>query len=593
MGVARGTQMEMEMANAEKRVNRKWNWRRAIAGAVLALAAANAPAGAARLRGQPAPPRARAFDIVIAGGRIYDGTGSPWYSGDIGIRHGRIAAIGNLAGAPRRQTVDARGLAVAPGFIDMLDQSGRSILRHPRLQSKIYQGITTVVTGEGESVAPRWPGRAGGAAGPGWTTFARYFARLRRQGIGVNLASFVGAATVRELALGDGDVQPSPAQLRRMEALVRQAMQDGAVGLSTALQYPPAPFAKTGELIALARVASAYGGIYATHLRSEGAREPEAVAEAIRIGREAHIPVEIFHIKEAGHANWGKMPQLVAQIAAARAAGVDIFASTYAYTAWSNGLSSFIPPWAHIGGRAALVNNLRNPATRARIRADLLNPASWGNNDWQEIPGPEAVEIVGVRNPALRRFEGRRLSDVAAAWHEDPMDALFDFLIQDGGRTSVAVFGMSEPDVELALRQPWVSICTDETGTSPSPTAHPHPRAYGTFPRILRKYVRQDRLLTLADAIRKMTALPAAQMRFADRGVIKRGMWADLVVFNSATIRDRATYNHPQQFARGMAWVLVNGVPVISAGKLTGALPGKVLVGPDAKRGGRGQNNLN
>ncbi|HTV82277.1 MAG TPA: D-aminoacylase [Acidobacteriaceae bacterium] len=522
------------------------------------------------------------FDIVITGGHIYDGTGSPWYLDDIGIRNGRIAAIGDLAGAPRRQTIDAHGQAVAPGFIDMLDQSGRSILSHPRLPSKIYQGITTVVTGEGSSVAPRWPGADGrGAAGPGWTTFAEYFARLERQGIGVNFASFVGATTVRELVLGDGDVQPTPAQLEQMEALVRQAMQGGAVGLSTALQYPPAPFARTDELIVLARIAAAYGGIYATHLRSEGAAEPEAVAEAIRIGQEAHIPVEIFHIKEAGYANWGKMPQLVAQIDAARAAGVDIFASTYAYTAWSNGLSSFIPPWAHIGGSAALINNLRNPPTRARIRADLLNPASWGNNDWQEIPGPEAVEIVGVRNPELRRFEGKRLSDVAEAWHEDPMDALFDFLIKDDGGTSVAVFGMSEPDVELALRQPWVSICTDAAGTSPSPMVHPHARAYGTFPRILRKYVRQDHVLTLADAIRKMTELPAVQMRFADRGVIKQGMWADIVIFNPATIRDRATYDNPQQFAQGMDWVLVNGVPVLANGKMTNALPGKVLRGAE------------
>lgn len=571
---------------AEKGAAGRRHWRLTIACAALALGVGGTLAVAGSLQRQEQRTNARAFDIVITGGHIYDGTGSPWYSGDIGIRNGRIAAIGNLSSAPRRQTIDAHGLAVAPGFIDMLDQSGPSILSHPRLQSKIYQGITTVVTGEGSSVAPRWPGAGGrGAAGPGWTTFAEYFAQLERQGIGVNLASFVGATTVRELVLGDGDVQPTPAQLKKMEALVRQAMQDGTVGLSTALQYPPAPFAKTDELIALARVAAASGGIYATHLRSEGAREPEAVAEAIRIGRQARIPVEIFHIKEAGHANWGKMPHLVAQIDAARAAGVDIFASTYAYTAWSNGLSSFIPPRAHIGGLAALVNNLRNPKTRARIRADLLNPDSWGNNDWQEIPGPEAVEIVGVRNPELRRFEGKRLSDIAAVWHEDPMDALFDFLIKDDGRTSVAVFGMSEPDVELALRQPWVSICTDAAGTSPSPEAHPHPRAYGTFPRILRKYVRQDHLLTLADAIRKMTALPAAQMRFTDRGVIKRGMWADLVIFNPATISDRATYDHPQQFAQGMAWVLVNGVPVISEGKMTGALPGKVLYGSGYREG--------
>lgn len=548
-----------------------------LAGAVLVAAQGSAsPATAAATQAS--------LDIVITGGHIYDGTGSPWYTGDVGIRDGRIAAIGNLSGVPRRQTIDARGMAVAPGFIDMLDQSGFSILDDPRLPSKIYQGITTVVTGEGDSVAPRKPGAGGsrrrGGAKPDWTTFAQYFARLERQGIGVNFASFMGATTARELVLGDGDVQPTPAQLDQMEALVRQAMQDGAVGLSTALQYPPAPFAKTDELIALARVAAAYGGIYASHLRSEGDTEPQAVAEAIRIGREAHIPVEIWHIKEAGHANWGKMPQLIAQIEAARAAGVDIFASTYAYTAWSNGLSSFIPPWAHVGGSAALVSRLQDPATRARIRADLLNPASWDNNDWQEIPGPDAVEIVGVRNAELRPFEGKRLSDVAAAWHEDPMDALFDLLIKDNGATSVAVFGMSEPDVVLALKQPWVSICTDSAGASPSPTAHPHPRTYATFPHILGEYVRQQHVLTLADAIRKMTALPAAQMRFTDRGVIKRGMWADIVVFDPATIRGRATYDDPQQFSEGMAWVLVNGVPVIANAKMTGAMPGKVLRGP-------------
>ncbi|MGH9467794.1 MAG: N-acyl-D-amino-acid deacylase family protein [Terriglobales bacterium] len=551
-------------------------WRALGRGAALLLVAA----GLAFAQ-QAAPAH---LDIVITGAHIFDGTGSPGYAGDIGIRDGRIAAIGNLRAVPRSRTIHAHGLAVAPGFIDMLDQSGMSILRDPRLPSKIYQGITTVVTGEGSSVAPRKPqpdGRpARGGIRPDWTTFAGYFARLQRQGIGVNLASFMGATTARELVLGDGDVQPTPHQLRQMEALVRQAMRQGAVGLSTALQYPPAPFAKTPELIALARVASHYGGIYATHLRSEGDAEPAAVAEAIRIGRAAHIPVEIWHIKEAGHANWGKMPQLIAQIDAARASGLDIFASTYAYTAWSNGLSSFIPPWAHIGGPVAMVARLKNPTTRARIRADLLNPSSWGNNDWQEIPGPQAVEIVGVRNPALRRFEGKRLTAVAAAWHEDPVDALFDLLIQDHGATSVAVFGMSEPDVELALKQPWVSICTDATGMAPSPTEHPHPRTFGTFPHIFREYVRQKHLLTLAEAIRKMTSLPAAQMHFSHRGEIKRGMWADLVIFDPATIRDRATYDNPQQYATGITWVLVNGVPVIANGKMTGALPGQVLRGP-------------
>ncbi|MGB9147022.1 MAG: amidohydrolase family protein, partial [Acidobacteriaceae bacterium] len=397
------------------------------------------------------------------------------------------------------------------------------------------------------------------------------------------LASYVGATSVRRMVLGDGDVQPTPAQLAQMQALVRQAMLDGAVGLSTALQYAPAPYAKTDELIALARVAAQYGGIYATHMRSEGDTEPQAIDEAIRIGREAHIPVEIWHLKVAGKRNWGKMPQVVAQIDAARAAGIDVSANTYAYTAWFNTFSAFIPPWAHDGGDAALLQRLKDPATRARIRADMLNPSGGWDNEWQEIPGPEAVEIAVVQNPALRQYQGQRLSEVAAAWHEDPIDALCDFLIKDNAFTSVAVFGMSEPDVELALKQPWVSIDNDSQGTSPwglLGQEHPHPRAYGTFPRILRKYVREDHLLTLPDAIRKFSALPAQRMRLTDRGVLKKGMWADVVVFDPATIRDLATYQNPNQLSEGMEYVLVNGVPVIADGKMTGALPGQVLRGP-------------
>lgn len=531
------------------------------------------------------------FDIVITHGRIIDGTGSPWYSGDVGIRDGHIAEIGVLDRAPRRQTIDAHGMVVAPGFIDMLGQSELSILVDPRLPSKIYQGITTEITGEGDSVAPINARMIAADHAeyehlkitPDWTTFRQYFARLERQGMGINLASYVGATSVRRMVLGDGDVQPSPAQLAQMQNLVRQAMQDGAVGLSTALQYAPAPYAKTDELIALASAAAPYGGIYATHMRSEGDAEPQAIEEAIRIGREAHIPVEIWHLKAAGKRNWGKMPQIIAQIDAAREAGVDISANTYAYTAWFNTFSAFIPPWAHDGGDAALIQRLKDPATRARIRADMLNPKGDWDNEWQEIPGPEAVEIAVVQNPALRQYQGKRLSEVAAEWHEDPIDALCDFLIKDNAFTSVAVFGMSEPDVELALKQPWVSIDNDSQGTSPSGLLgeeHPHPRAYGTFPRILRKYVREEHVLTLPDAIRKFSALPAQRMRLADRGVLKKGMWADLVIFDPGTIRDLATYEQPNQLSQGMEYVLVNGVPVIARGKMTGALPGKVLRGP-------------
>jgi N-acyl-D-amino-acid deacylase len=537
--------------------------------------------------GQPSGPP---FDIVIIHGHIIDGTGSPWYSGDIGIRDGHIAAIGNLTAAPRKRTIDAHGDVVAPGFIDMLGQSELTMLVDPRLPSKIYQGITTEVTGEGDSVAPindrMIAADRGGYAhlkvNLDWRTMGQYFARIEKQGMGINLASYVGATSVRRMVLGDADVQPTPAQLEQMEALVRQAMQGGAVGVSTALQYAPAPYAKTDELIALAKVAAQYGGIYASHIRSEGDGEPAAIAEAIRIGREAHIPVEIWHLKTAGKNNWGKMPQIVAQIDAARASGVDISANTYAYTAWFNTFSAFIPPWAHDGGDAALIQRLKDPATRARIRHDMLDPHGDWDNEWQEIPGPEAVEIAVVQNPALVPLQGKTLKQVAAMWHEDPIDALCDILIKDNAFTSVAVFGMSEPDVELALKQPWVSIDNDSQGTSPEGLLgeeHPHPRAYGTFPRILRKYVREEHVLTLPDAIRKFTALPAQRMRFTDRGVLKRGMAADVVIFDPTTIRDLATYENPNQLSQGMEWVLVNGVPVIADRKMTGALPGKVLRG--------------
>jgi N-acyl-D-aspartate/D-glutamate deacylase len=530
------------------------------------------------------------FDIVIVNGHIIDGTGSPWYSGQVGIRAGRIAAIGNLETAPRKQTIDAKGKVIAPGFIDMLGQSEMTMLVDPRLPSKIYQGITTEITGEGGSAAPLNPAiiaadRAGYEhlkINPDWTTFREYFARLERQGMGINLASYVGATSVRRVVVGDADVQPTAAQLAQMQALVEQAMQDGAVGLSTALQYAPAPYAKTEELVALASEAAKYGGIYATHMRSEGDTVLEAIDEAVRIGREAHIPVEIWHLKAAGKANWGRMPQLVAHIDAARASGVDISADTYAYTAWFNTFSAFIPPWAHDGGDAKLIERLQDKETRARIRKEMLTPGGNWDNEWQEIPGPEAIQIAVVQNPELVPLQGKRLSEIAAMWKEDPIDALCDLLIRDKAFTEVAVFGMSEPDVSLALKQPWVSIDNDSQGTAPDGPLgqeHPHPRAYGTFPRILRKYVREEHVLTLEDVIRKFTALPAQRMRLTDRGVLKQGMWADVVVFDPATIRDLATFEQPNQLSQGMDYVLVNGVPVIADGKMTGKLPGKVLRG--------------
>jgi N-acyl-D-amino-acid deacylase len=537
----------------------------------------------------PAPPP-QPFDLVITNGHIIDGTGSPWYSGDIGIRDGKIAAIGNLADAPRTRTIDAGGQVVAPGFIDMLGQSELTILVDPRLPSKIYQGITTEITGEGGSAAPLNDAiiQVDRATydhyhiTPDWRTFSEYFARLEKQGMGINLASYVGATQVRRMVLGDDDKQPTPEQLDQMKALVRQAIRDGAVGLSTALEYAPAPYAKTEELIALAGEASKSGGIYATHMRNESDAVISAIDEALRIGREAHIPVEIWHIKVAGKENWGRMPEVVTKINAARADGVDVTANTYAYTAWFNTMSAFIPPWAHNGGDAKLVDRLKDPAVRARIRKDLMAPSKDWDNEWQEIPGPESVLIGVVQNPKLLPLQGKTLADVAKIWNKDPMDALFDLLIEDNAFTEVAVFGMSEEDVALALQQPWVSIDNDSPGTSPEGILgqeHPHPRAYGTFPRILRKYVREEKKLTLEDAIRKFSALPAQGMRLTDRGVLKAGLWADVVVFDPATVRDLATFDNPNQLSQGMEYVLVNGVPVIDQGKMTGAKPGKVLRG--------------
>jgi N-acyl-D-amino-acid deacylase len=538
-----------------------------------------------------AAPASQTLDTVIINGHIVDGTGSPWYSGDVGIRGAKIAAIGNLGDTPRLRTVDAHGMVVAPGFIDMLGQSELTILVEPRLPSKIYQGITTEITGEGGSAAPindaiihaDQSGYEHYHITPDWRSLEQYFARLEKQGMGINLASYVGATQVRRMVLADDDKQSTPAQLDQMKALVRQAMREGAVGLSTSLEYAPAPYAKTEELIALASEAGKFGGIYATHMRNESDAILPAIDEALRIGREGHLPVEIWHIKVAGKANWGRMPEVVAKINAARGQGMDVTADTYGYTAWFNDFSAFVPPWAHDGGNPKLIERLKDPTMRARMRKDMMTPSSDWDNEWQEISGPDVILIGVVQNPKLLPLQGKTLAEVAKVQNKDPMDALFDLLIDDNAATGVAVFGMSEPDVALALQQPWVSFDNDSSGTSPQGILgqeHPHPRAYGTFPRILRKYVREEKKLTLEDAIRKCSALPAQRMRLTDRGVLKAGMWADVVIFDPLTLRDLATFENPNQLSQGMEYVLVNGVSVIDQGEMTGALPGKVLRGP-------------
>ncbi len=543
----------------------------------------------------PATAQSAEYDLLIRHGHIVDGTGAPWYAGDLAIKDGRIAAIGRLDSVTARQVVDAAGKVVAPGFIDMLGQSETSILVSPQLPSKIFQGITTEFTGEGGSAAPLTEALVKAdqvywdhfGVKPDWRTFREFFARLEKQGIGINLGSYVGATQVRRVVLGDDDRTPDAQQLDSMRALVREAMRDGAVGLSTALQYPPAPYARTDELVALASEAAKYGGSYATHMRSESDQISQAIDEAITIGRQGGLPVEIWHLKAAGKKNWGRMPEIVARIDSARRAGVDIAADTYAYPAWFNSMSAFVPPWAQDGGSAKLVERLRDPAMRRRIRHDMLTPSDAWDNEWQEIPGPESVLISVAQNPALTPYQGKTLAEVARLRKKDAIETLFDILAEDQAYTYVAVFGMSERDIALALKQPWVSIDNDSQGTSPEGPLgkeHPHPRAYGTFPRILRKYVREQKLLRLEEAVRKFTSLPAGRMRLGDRGVLKTGMWADVVVFDPDSVRDKATFAKPNQLAQGMAWVLVNGVPVIADGKATGALPGRVLRGPGAVR---------
>jgi dihydroorotase/N-acyl-D-amino-acid deacylase len=476
----------------------------------------------------------------------------------------------------------------------MLGQSELTILVDPRLPSKIYQGITTEITGEGGSIAPLNDAiiKADHVTyehfhiTPTWRTLAEYYARLRKQGMGINLASYVGATQVRRMVLGDENRAPNAAELARMQALVRDAMREGAMGLSTSLQYAPAPYAKTEELIALASEAAKAGGIYASHIRDEGDTITQALDEAFRIGREAKLPVEIWHLKAAGKSNWGRMPAIVAQIDAARKSGLEVGADTYAYPAWFNSLSAAIPPWAHDGGDKKLIERLKDPAMRARIHKEMLTPSKEWNNEWLEVPGPESILLCSVQNPKLVPLQGKTIAQIAKLWNKDPIDTVFDILIQDEAFSEVAMFAMSEADVALALKQPWVSVCNDSQGTSPEGllgAEHPHPRAYGTFPRVLRKYVREDHLLTLEDAIRKFSALPAGRMRITDRGVLKSGMWADIVVFDPENIRDMATFEKPNQLSQGMRFVLVNGVPVISEGKMTGALPGKVIVGQGAK----------
>jgi len=553
-----------------------------LAVCAIALLAAGAPSVT---HGTPV------FDTVIEHGRVIDGTGTPWFQADVGIRAGRIAAIGSLADMSARRRIEARGLVVAPGFIDMLGQSELTLLVNPHVPSKLYQGITTEITGEGDSVAPL-DERVRAAYGerlarygirPDWRRFADYFARLERQGIAINFASYVGATRLREMVVGLTDRAATDAELTEMRALLRQAMEDGAMGLSSALEYPPAPYASTEELIALAREAAHFGGIYATHMRSYEEDIMRALDETFRIAREAQISVEIWHLEIAGPTMWGRMPEVIGKIEAARAAGLDVMSDLHAYTAWGNEMSAFVPPWAHDGGTTKLIERLRDPTMRARIRAEMETKREGWDNEWLAVAGPADILVSSVGHAELRPLQGQSIEAIARARGREPIETLLDILVEDGAQAHVAAFGMQEGDVVVALRAPWVAICNDSAGTSPQGVLgleHPHPRAYGTFPRILRRYVRETHALSLEEAIRKFSALPAARMHLPDRGVLKVGLAADVVVFDEQEIADRATYAAPNQLSVGMRFVLVNGVPVIADGRETQRLPGRVLRGP-------------
>jgi N-acyl-D-amino-acid deacylase len=534
---------------------------------------------------------AQQYDVLIRNGTIIDGSGATGYRADIAIQNDRIAAIGKLAPADAKKVVDASGLVIAPGFIDMLGQSELSLLIDSRSLSKLSQGITTEITGEGGSIAPQ-NNRTLAPMKPqldayklqvDWTGFDGYFRRLEREGIPINFGTYVGAAQIREAVVGDDNRDPTAAELEQMKEMTAQAMKDGALGLSTALIYPPGHYAKTGELIELAKIASRYGGLYATHMRSEGASEQAAVDEAIRIGLEAHIPVEIFHLKVSGKSRWGSMPRVVAQIQKARNAGLDIGANIYPYVAGATALASSLPPWVADGGMDKLLERLRDPQTRARIKKDMAT----GHKDWENLyldcGGAPGVMISSVIEPALKKYTGKRVSEVAAEQKKDALDALFDFVLADHGQTGALYFMASEQDNEYAWKQPWTSVGLDSGEMSldgPLFEPHTHPRAFGSMPRVLGPFVRDKRLMTLPEAVRKVTSLPAQRERLIDRGLLKPGFFADITVFNAATIKDEATFQEPVKLSKGIELVYVNGQLAFDKGSLTAVKSGRVLRGP-------------
>ena len=569
----------------------------------IVLALFTAVLGAALVAAPTARPQAAAgaeFDVILARGRIVDGTGAPWFRGDVGLQGDRIKAIGDLRAASARQRIDASGLVIAPGFIDMLGQSEFCVLVDNRAASKITQGVTTEVTGEGTSIAPVSE-RMIEEASPvykafgivaDWRTLGEYFRRLEeRVHPAINLATFVGAGGVRNCVIGEDNRPATPRELERMKDLVAQAMEQGALGLSSSLQYMPDRFASTDELIALAGVAARSGGVYLTHQRSEGNRIFESLQEVFTIAEKAGVLTEIWHLKTAYKANWGKMPEVLDRIEAARAAGLDVTANQYPYIRASNGLDSCLPLWAREGGIDKTIARLKDPAQRARIKKEMDDPTvtAW-ENQWSGAGGGEGILLVSVLNKDLKKYEGLNLAEIGRRLGEDPRDAVMDIVVADLGKSACVTSIMSEDDVRAALKHPLVSVCTDSEAAAedgPLSGSRSHPRAWGTFPRILGKYVREEKLLRLEEAVRKMTSLPASRVGIRDRGILRPGMMADLAVFDPVTVRDMSTFEDPGHYSVGMKYVFVNGRAVLAEGKITAERPGRALRGPGYRPAGR------
>ncbi|MGE0464715.1 MAG: amidohydrolase family protein [Vicinamibacterales bacterium] len=561
---------------------------RLLASAALALSAT----GLALTASQPPA----ACDLLFTGGRVVDGTGAAWFAANVCVTGDRIASL--RAPTDTRETptakrrIDAKGLVIAPGFIDMLGQSEYWVLRDSRVASKVMQGITTELTGEASFTSAAHPGARrlhpfapmfDKEGVPGWDNLAGYLRVLDRQPATINLGTFVSAGGVRDAVIGREDRAATPDELKEMEAQVAEAMEAGAFGVSTSLQYVPDRFARTEELVALARVAGRFGGSYITHQRSEADEIDASLSEVFRIAREAGVPATIHHLKTAYKQNWGRMPAVLQRIERARAEGLDIAADQYPYIAGSNPLDASLPVWAREGGRAAMVKRLKDPATRAKIKAEILQPSSSWENQYLGSGGASGILVSSVSHAELKKYQGRTLDDIAKAERKDPLDVLMDLIAEDDTTGSGIMFFMSEDDLRAALKHPLVMLGTDSGGMAPDsgpPTAGVHPRAWGSAARVLGKYVREERLLSLEEAIRKMTSLPAQRMRLWDRGIVRPGAFADLAVFDPATIHDRATFESPRQYAEGVRYVAVNGQLVVDGGQLTAARPGRGLRGP-------------